>query len=336
MRRVLITGVTGQDGSYLADMLLHKGYEVHGIVRRSSTIPTERIDHIVDDLHLHYGCVTDGSRVTNLIAEIRPDEIYHMAAQSHVRISFDTPMETVQSIVAGGVNVLEAVRMLCPSTRVYQSCSSEMFGALPPPQSETTPFEPVSPYACAKVFLYHLGRLYRRAHNLFVSNGILFNHESERRGVNFVTRKVAQAAARIKAGKQDSLVLGNLDAVRDWGYAPEYCEAMWLMLQHSGPDDFVVATGVDHTIRELLTSMFGHVDLDWQDYVTIDPKFYRKAEVAHLRGSPDKVRDQLGWKSSIAFSELCHRMVTFEVRQLQGDTDDLCDGRYWFCRSEAP
>ncbi len=329
MKKALITGITGQDGSYLAELLLAKGYEVHGMVRRSSTFGTERIDHIYRDPHLpdthlvlHYGDLTDGLGVTNLILDVEPDEIYNLGAQSHVRVSFDQPVYTLMSDGVGALNILEAARQLNKrkETRVYQASSSEMFGkVLETPQTETTPFNPQSPYACAKVYAFHQTVNHRRSYDMFATNGILFNHESERRGETFVTRKITRAATRIKLGLQEKLYLGNLDAKRDWGYAKDYVEAMWLMLQQDQPDDYVIATGETHTIREFLDLSFGHLDLDWNDYVEIDPRYFRPAEVDLLLGDASKAREQLGWEPMTDLNELARIMVEHDLELAQNE-----------------
>lgn len=318
----LITGITGQDGSFLAELLLAKGYQVHGLVRRSSTFGTERIDHLYQDPHtspnllLHYGDLTDGQALTNLVLEIQPDEIYNLGAQSHVRVSFDQPVYTLQTVGVGALNVLEAARLLNKTkpVRVYQASSSEMYGdVMETPQSETTPFNPQSPYACAKVFAFHQTVNYRRGYNLFASNGILFNHESERRGETFVTRKITRAATRIKLGLQDTLYLGNIDAKRDWGYARDYVDGMWRMLQHDEPDDFVLATGETHTVREFLDLVFGQLDLDWNDYVKIDPRYFRPAEVELLLGDASKAKEKLGWEATTDLRQLAKIMVDHDL-----------------------
>lgn len=319
MKSALITGITGQDGSYLAELLLEKGYMVHGMIRRSSTFGTQRIDHLYEDPHLpdtrlrlHYGDLTDGLGVTNLVLETEPDEIYNLAAQSHVRVSFDQPLYTLMADGVGALHVLEAARQLNrkKETRVYQASSSEMFGkALETPQSETTPFNPQSPYACAKVYAFHQTVNYRHSYDLFAANGILFNHESPRRGETFVTRKITRAVARIKAGMQGRLYLGNLEAQRDWGYAKDYVEAMWRMLQHDSPDDFVIATGQTHSIRDFLDLAFGQLDLDWRQYVEIDPNYYRPSEVDVLLGDYSKAHRELGWQPTIDFEGLVRLMV---------------------------
>lgn len=319
----LITGITGQDGSYLAELLLEKGYVVHGIVRRSSSFNTDRIDHIYRDPHesgtrlfLHYGDLTDGQNLTNLLLDVAPDEIYNLGAQSHVRVSFDSPAYTVQTVGVGALNVLEAARQLNKSkpTRVYQASSSEMFGeVLETPQRETTPFSPQSPYACAKVYAFHQTVNYRKSYDLFASNGILFNHESPRRGETFVTRKITRAATRIKVGLQEKLYLGNLDAKRDWGYAKDYVEGMWRILQHDEPDDFVLATGETQTIRTFLDHAFGVLDLDWNDYVEIDPRYFRPAEVDILLGDSSKAKEKLGWQPSTSCKQLAELMVEHDL-----------------------
>jgi GDPmannose 4,6-dehydratase len=321
-KSALITGITGQDGSYLAELLLDKGYLVHGLVRRSSSFSTGRIDHLYRDAHespklrLHYGDLTDGQALTNLVQEIEPDEIYNLGAQSHVRVSFDQPVYTLMSDGVGALNVLEAARLLNKrkKVKVYQASSSEMFGmVLETPQTEKTPFNPQSPYACAKVYAFYQTVNYRRSYDLFASNGILFNHESPRRGETFVTRKITRAATRIKLGMQKKLYLGNIDAKRDWGYAKDYVEAMWLMLQHSEPDDFVIATGKTATIREFLDLTFNHLGLKWEDYVEIDPRYFRPAEVDLLLGDGSKAKDKLGWTPKTDLAELARLMVESDL-----------------------
>ncbi|MGY8750138.1 MAG: GDP-mannose 4,6-dehydratase [Pirellulales bacterium] len=326
-KKALITGITGQDGSYLAELLLGKGYEVHGVVRRSSSFNTDRIDHIYRDPHesdaklfLHYGDLTDGQNLTNLVLDAKPDEIYNLGAQSHVRVSFDAPAYTVQVVGIGALNVLEAARQLnkTHTTKVYQASSSEMFGdVIETPQTETTPFQPQSPYACAKVYAFHQTVNYRQAYDLFAVNGILFNHESPRRGETFVTRKITRAATRIKLGLQDKLFLGNLDAKRDWGYAKDYVEGMWRMLQHSEPDDFVLATGETQTIRQFLDYSFGRLDLDWSKYVEIDPRYFRPTEVNLLLGDASKAKDVLGWAPQTSCKELAEIMVDHDLELAQ-------------------
>jgi GDPmannose 4,6-dehydratase len=318
-RRALITGITGQDGSYLAELLLSKGYEVHGIVRRSSSFNTGRVDHIYQDPHhpnprliLHYGDLTDGGSLTNLVLTIEPDEIYNLAAQSHVRVSFDQPVYSVDVGALGTLRVLEAARQLnrTKQVRVYQASSSEMFGqVVETPQRETTPFRPRSPYACAKVFSFHQTVNYREAYDMFACNGILFNHESPRRGETFVTRKITRSATRIREGLQDKVYLGNLDAKRDWGYAKDYVEAMWLMLQQDEPDDFVIATGETHSVEDFLAESFKCVGLFWQDHVEIDPRYFRPAEVELLLGDPRKAKEKLGWQPRTTFKHLVKAMV---------------------------
>jgi GDPmannose 4,6-dehydratase len=324
MKKALITGITGQDGSYLAELLLGKGYIVHGVIRRASSFNTERLDPIYKDPHrndvrlfLHYGDVADSVVTSTLIAEIQPDEIYNLAAQSHVRVSFDIPEYTGDVTAMGTTRILEAARKAAPKARFYQATSSEMFGlAREMPQRETTAFYPRSPYGAAKVYSYWMTVNYRESYNLHASNGILFNHESPRRGETFVTRKITRAVARINAGVQKKLYLGNLDAKRDWGYAPEFVEAMWLMLQQDKPDDYVVATGETHTIRDFLDLSFGHAGLEWQKYVEIDPKYYRPAEVDVLIGDASKAKKQLGWVPKTKFPELVRIMTDADIALL--------------------
>ncbi|PZG00475.1 GDP-mannose 4,6-dehydratase [Micromonospora endophytica] len=324
-RVALISGITGQDGSYLTEFLLDKGYTVHGIKRRSSSFNTDRLDRI--DVHprnsearlfLHYGDLSDPATLTSMIRDIRPDEIYNLGAQSHVRVSFDIPGYTADVTALGALHMLEAARAAGIDCRYYQASSSEMFGSTPPPQREETPFHPRSPYACAKVYAYWSAVNYRESWDMFCVNGILFNHESPRRGENFVTRKVTRAVARIEAGLQDRLYLGNLDAVRDWGYAPEYVEAMWLALQQDTPDDYVVATGEGHTVRDFVQAAFEQVGLDWEQYVQIDPAYYRPAEVDALIGDYGKARRRLGWAPKTLFGDLVRIMVDAD-RQLLED-----------------
>jgi GDPmannose 4,6-dehydratase len=321
IKRALITGITGQDGSYLAELLLEKGYEVHGIIRRSSTFNTSRIDHLYRDPHdpearlfLHYGDLTDSSRLVTLVERVRPAEVYHLAAQSHVRVSFDEPEYTGDTTGLGTTRLLEAIRMVGVQTRFYQASSSEMFGSSPPPQCENTPFHPRSPYGAAKVYGYWVTRNYREAHGLFAVNGILFNHESPRRGETFVTRKLARAAARIKLGIETRVYLGNLDAIRDWGFAPEYVEGMWRMLQHDEPGDYVLATGTAYTVRDFAEHCFGRVDLDWRDYVTFDGTYLRPTEVDALIGDPSKAEFDLGWKAETLVPRLAEIMVDSELQ----------------------
>ena len=319
----LITGITGQDGSYLAELLLDKGYHVHGLVRRSSSSNTSRIDHVCSQpspahaqVQLHHGDLIDGLALRETILDIKPDEIYNLAAQSHVRVSFDNPIYTANVNAIGALNVLEAARQLNESkpTKVYQASSSEMFGdAVETPQNEQTPLRPRSPYGCSKVFAFHQTVNYREAYNLFAVNGILFNHESPRRGETFVTRKITRAAARIKLGLQDTLSLGNLDAKRDWGFAKDYVEGMWLMLQQDQPEDFVLATGVEHTIRQFLDFAFGYLDLDWNDHVETDPKYLRPSEVHLLRGDASKAKQILGWEAKTSCRELAELMVEHDL-----------------------
>lgn len=319
----LITGVTGQDGSYLAELLLDKGYEVHGLIRRASTFNTQRIDHLYTDPHdpdarlfLHYADLTDGSRLVTLLERIRPAEVYNLAAQSHVRVSFDEPEFTGLVTGIGTTRLLEAARMTGLQCRYYQASSSEMFGASPPPQNEDTPFYPRSPYGAAKVYSYWMTRNYREAYGMHAVNGILFNHESPRRGETFVTRKIAAASARISAGLQDHVYLGNLDAVRDWGYAKEYVEAMWLMLQHDEPTDFVVATGTACTVRDFADHCFSAVGLDYRDHVRFDARYLRPTEVDALIGDASKARELLGWEARVQPRELAQIMVTAELANL--------------------
>lgn len=321
-RSALITGITGQDGSYLAELLLGKGYQVHGLVRRSSSFSTGRIDHLYKDVHerpqllLHYGDLTDGQALTNLVHDLEPDEIYNLGAQSHVRVSFDQPVYTLMTDGVGALNVLEAARLLRKkkSVRVYQASSSEMYGkVLETPQTELTPFNPQSPYACAKVYAYFQTINYRRSYDLFACNGILFNHESPRRGETFVTRKITRAATRIKVGLQSKLYLGNLDAKRDWGYAKDYVEAMWLMLQQDVPEDYVIATGETRTIREFLGYVFEQLELDWQEFVEIDPRYFRPAEVDLLLGDATKAKQKLGWIAKTDVRELARIMVDHDL-----------------------
>jgi len=324
LKKALITGITGQDGSYLAELLLGKSYEVHGVIRRASSFNTERLDPIYTDPHasgarlfLHYGDLADAVVTSTLIAEIQPDEIYNLGAQSHVRVSFDIPEYTGDITGIGTARILEATRKAAPKARFYQASSSEMFGLVQEvPQRETTPFYPRSPYGAAKVYSYWMAVNYRESYGLHASNGILFNHESPRRGETFVTRKITRAVARIKAGVQKKLYLGNLDAKRDWGYAPEYVEAMWLMLQQDNPDDYVIATGETHSIREFLEISFNHAGLDWEKYVEIDPKYYRPAEVDLLIGDPSKAKKQLGWVPKTTFADLARLMTDADIAML--------------------
>ncbi|MAM38822.1 MAG: GDP-mannose 4,6-dehydratase [Erythrobacter sp.] len=323
-RRALVTGITGQDGSYLAELLLSKGYEVHGIIRRASTFNTHRIDHLYTDPHnseaklfLHYGDLSDGVRLVTLMAEINPDEVYNLAAQSHVRVSFDEPEHTADTTGTGTIRLLEAVRLSGIETRFYQASTSELYGATPPPQNEETPFYPRSPYAAAKLYSYWITKNYREAYDMFAVNGILFNHESPRRGETFVTRKITRAVARIKAGVQKDIYLGNLESIRDWGYAAEYVEGMWRMLQADEPEDFVLATGVGYTIKDFLETSFGHVELDWQEFVKFDERYLRPTEVDALIGDPTKASEKLGWVPTIDGKELAKLMVDADVKALE-------------------
>lgn len=326
MKKALITGITGQDGSYLAELLLSKDYDVYGIIRRSSSFNTDRIDHIYQDphasgrrLHLVYGDLNDASSLNKILRDVKPDEIYNLGAQSHVRVSFDIPEYTAEVGGLGTLRLLEAIRDTGISTKFYQASSSELYGKVQEvPQKETTPFYPRSPYAAAKLYAYWITVNYRESYGLFACNGILFNHESPRRGETFVTRKVTKAAAAIKQGLQDKLYLGNLDAKRDWGFAGDYVEAMWLMLQQEKPEDFVIATGETYSIRDLLDEAFGHLGLDWQQYVEIDPRYYRPAEVDLLIGDPTKAKTVLGWEPKVKFKDLVKMMVDADLAALQG------------------
>lgn len=329
MKKALITGITGQDGSYLAELLLSKGYEVHGLIRRSSSFNTERIDHLYNDPHersaklfLHYGDLTDGTGLARLMQSIAPDEVYNLGAQSHVRVSFDSPEYTGDVVGLGTQRLLEAIRHtgLIEKVRYYQASSSEMFGKVQEvPQTEKTPFWPRSPYSCAKVYGYWLTINYRESYGLHGSNGILFNHESPRRGETFVTRKITRAATRIKLGLQEKLFMGNLDAKRDWGYAKEYVEMMWLMLQQDTPDDYVVATNETHSVREFIEETFAHLDLDWEKYVEYDQRYERPAEVDLLIGNPEKAKIQLGWEPKVRFKELVKIMVDSDLKLAQSE-----------------
>ncbi len=323
-KKAFITGITGQDGSYLAELLLSKEYEVHGLIRRASTFNTSRIDHIYVDPHqpgakllLYYGDLSDGSQLTNLIYNIRPDEIYHLGAQSHVRVSFDMPEYTGDITGLGTARILEALRRSGLKAKFYQASSSEMFGSVPPPQNENTPFHPRSPYAAAKVYAYWMTVNYREGYNLFASNGILFNHESPRRGQTFVTRKITRAVAEILAGRQEYLYLGNLEAKRDWGYAPEYVEATWLILQQDEPDDYVLGTGECHSVQEFVEEAFRYVGLDWEEYVKIDPRYFRPTEVELLLADPAKAREKLGWEPKVTFKELVRIMVDADMAAVE-------------------
>ncbi|MBD0863098.1 GDP-mannose 4,6-dehydratase [Gordonia sp. zg691] len=333
MKKALITGITGQDGSYLAELLLSKGYEVHGLIRRCSTFNTSRIDHLYQDPHepdarlfLHYGDLSDGARLVTLLSTIEPDEVYNLAAQSHVRVSFDEPEHTGNTTGIGSIRLLEAVRQSKVQCRYYQASSSEMFGASPPPQCETTVFYPRSPYGAAKVYSYWITRNYREAYDLFAVNGILFNHESPRRGETFVTRKITRAVARIQAGLESHLYLGNLEAVRDWGYAPEYVEGMWRMLQADEPSDYVLATGLSFTVRDFVERAFDHAGLCWQDHVRFDDRYLRPTEVDSLIGDATKARDQLGWKAEVDAPEIARIMVDADIAALR------CEGTSWIDR----
>lgn len=341
-KRALITGITGQDGSYLAELLLRKGYEVHGLIRRASTFNTARIDHLyVDphetgsDLHLHYGDLTDGSRLVTLLAGIRPHEVYNLGAQSHVRVSFDEPEHTGDTTGMGTIRMLEAVRLAGIETRFYQASSSEMFGATPPPQNEETPFHPRSPYGAAKVYSYWATRNYRESYGMFAVNGILFNHESPRRGETFVTRKITRAVAAIQAGKQELLYMGNLDALRDWGYAPEYVEGMWRMLQVDEPEDYVLATGEKYSVKDFLEISFEHAGLKWEDHVRFDERYLRPAEVDSLMGDPSKAQAKLGWKATVHTPELARIMVEADAAALKsnGRWVDSVDLGSWLAAS---
>lgn len=323
MKKAFVTGITGQDGSYLAELLLAKGYEVHGLIRRASTFNTKRIDHLYEDpqakdkrLFLHYGDLTDGSRLVTLLASIQPAEVYHLAAQSHVRVSFDEPEYTGDTTGMGTTRLLEAIRMIGLDCRFYQASSSEMYGATAPPQNEDTPFYPRSPYGAAKLYGYWMTRNYREAYDMFAVNGILFNHESPRRGETFVTRKISRAVAAIKLGRQDRLYLGNLDACRDWGYAPEYVEGMWRMLQHDTPADYVIATGTSYSVRDFVSLSFAHVGLDWEQYVDYDARYVRPTEVDSLIGDASKAMTELGWKAQVHVPELVQIMVDADLAAL--------------------
>ena len=326
MKKAFITGVNGQDGSYLAELLLAKGYEVHGLIRRSSSFNTQRLDDIYRDPHeagvrflMHYGDLSDSGSMINLIRNLEPDEIYHLGAQSHVKVSFEIPESTADATAMGAIRILEAIRASGVQTRFYQASSSEMYGAAPPPQNEETPFHPRSPYGVSKVFGYWVTVNYREAYGMFACNGILFNHESIRRGETFVTRKITRAVARIKAGLQEKLYLGNLEAKRDWGYAPEYVEAMWLMLQQDQPEDFVIATGETHTVKEFVELAFDRVGLDWEPHVEIDPRYFRPAEVDTLLGDPSKAREKLGWSATTSFDDLVALMVDADIQLLEDE-----------------
>ena len=344
MKIALITGITGQDGSYLAELLLNNGYEVHGIIRRSSTFNTGRIDHIYVDSHdpnarlfLHYGDLSDSEQISNIIYNVKPDEVYHLGAQSHVRVSFDIPEYSGNVTALGSTRILEAIRRSKNSVKFYQASSSEMFGASPPPQTEETPFKPKSPYACAKVYAYWMGLNYREGYNLFACNGLLFNHESPRRGETFVTRKVTRAIANILAKKQNKLYLGNLESKRDWGYAPEYVECMWKILQNEHPEDFVVGTGESHSVREFVEEVFSYVGLDMEEYVRIDSRYFRPTEVEELVADPTKAKKKLNWDPKIKFNDLVKIMVDADTRaaglEAIGEGDEIIkkkfQNRWW-------
>ncbi|NDJ17175.1 GDP-mannose 4,6-dehydratase [Myxacorys almedinensis] len=339
-KRALLTGITGQDGSYLSELLLEKGYEVHGIIRRTSTFNTDRIDHIYEDPHiegaqlfLHYGDLTDGTTLRRILEEVQPSELYNLGAQSHVRVSFDAPEYTADAVGMGALRLLEATRDYQQRTgnevRYYQAGSSEMYGkVVEVPQTEATPFYPRSPYACAKMFAHWQTVNYRESYDMFAANGILFNHESPRRGETFVTRKITRAIAQIVAGRQKKLYMGNLDAKRDWGYAKDYVRAMWLMLQQDRADDYVVATGETHSVQEFLTIAFGRVNLDWQAYVEFDERYLRPTEVDLLIGNPAKAKQKLGWEPSVTFEELVHLMVDADLRALGLKTSANSNGEH--------
>src|SRR5712692_1035130 len=323
MKTALITGVTGQDGSYLAEFLLRKGYQVHGIKRRSSSFNTERVEGIYRDFHepetrfyMHFADLSDSGSLSKLLHELRPDEIYNLGSQSHVRVSFEIPEYTADITGCGAVRLLEAIRQTGLKARFYQASSSEIFGATPPPQSETTPLHPRSPYGCAKAFAHWSTINYRESYGMFASNGVLFNHESPRRGETFVTRKITRAVAHIKFGLQEKLYLGNLDARRDWGYAPDYVEAMWLMLQQDAPDDYVIGTGISHSVRDFVEVAFDYAGLDWRRHLEIDPRYYRPAEVDHLVADASKARRKLGWNHTVGFEELVRLMIDADMSAL--------------------
>ncbi|KCZ72161.1 GDP-mannose 4,6-dehydratase [Candidatus Methanoperedens nitroreducens] len=344
-KKALITGITGQDGSYLAEFLLSKGYEVHGIIRRASTFNTTRIEHIYVDPHksdarlfLHYGDLSDSEQISNVIYNIRPDEVYHLGAQSHVRVSFDVPEYTGNITALGTTRILEAIRRSGNNIKFYQASSSEMFGASPPPQNESTPFRPRSPYAAAKIYSYWMAVNYREGYDIFACNGILFNHESPRRGETFVTRKITRAIASIISKKQDNLYLGNLDARRDWGYSPEYVMFMWKMLQNKMPDDFVIGTGETHSVREFVDESFSYAGLDQDEFIKIDPRYYRPTEVEALVADPDKAIKKLKWKPKVKFEELVKIMVDADMRAAGlepiGEGDEIIKKKFpdrWWC-----
>lgn len=341
MKKAIITGITGQDGSYLAELLLTKGYEVHGIIRRASTFNTKRIDHLYKDPHvvdgsarlfLHYGDMGTTGSLGDVIYDTKPDEIYHLAAQSHVRVSFDMPEYTADVTGLGTTRMLEAVRRLGKGTRFYQASTSELFGSATPPQSETTPFHPQSPYAAAKLYAYWMVENYRDGYGMYTVNGILFNHESPRRGETFVTRKITRALAAIIAGRQDKLFLGNLDAKRDWGYAPEFVEAMHMLLQQDQPDDYVIGTGESHSVRDFLDEAFGYADLDWTKYVEIDPRYFRPTEVDYLLADPTKAKEKIGWSPKVKFHELVRIMVDADLELMglphPGEGENIINERF--------
>jgi GDPmannose 4,6-dehydratase len=324
MKKAIVTGGTGQDGSYLTELLLTKGYEVHALKRRSSSFNTDRLDHLYRDFHdcgthffLHYGDLTDGGSLVKLLYDIRPDEIYNLAAQSHVKVSFEIPEYTADVVACGTLRLLEAIRLTGLGCRFYQASSSEMFGSTPPPQCETTTLRPRSPYGCAKVFGHHITVNYRESYGLHASSGILFNHESPRRGETFVTRKITRAVAHIKLGLQKKLYLGNMEARRDWGYAPDYVRAMWMILQQDVADDYVVGTGEAHTVREFVELAFAYADVDWREFVEVDPRYFRPAEVDYLLADASKARRVLGWEPSVSFSDLVRIMVEADVADVQ-------------------
>ena len=338
-KKALITGITGQDGSYLAELLLSKSYEVHGIIRRSSTFNTSRIDHIYVDPHdpnarlfLHYGDLSDSEQISNIIYNIKPDEIYHLGAQSHVRVSFETPEYTGNVIALGTTRLLEAIKRSGNKVKFYQASSSEMFGASPPPQNEETPFRPRSPYACAKVYAYFMTKNYRYGYDMFTCNGILFNHESPRRGETFVTRKITRGIARILAKKDKYLYLGNLDAKRDWGFAPEYVECMWQMLQSKVPGDFVLGTGESHSVKDFVEKAFSYAGLDWNDYVKIDPRYFRPTEVEELVAGSTKAKEKLGWNPKVEFDDLVKIMIDADMRAVGlepiGEGDEIVKRKF--------
>lgn len=311
----LISGISGQDGSFLAEQLLNKGFEVHGIIRRQSTFGTKRIDHVFNQLHLHYGDLTDANSISNLVAELKPEFVINLGCQSHVKVSFENPNYTVDTIVQGTLNLLEAIRQHSPETRFYQASSSEMFGdVLETPQTETTPFNPQSPYGCAKCFGYFITKNYRKAYNLFAANGILYNHESRRRSETFVTRKITRAATRIKLGLQDILYLGNTKAKRDWGDSEEYMDAIWRILNHTEPDDFIIATGKTHSVQEFADIVFKKLDLNSDEYIKIDPKYFRPAEVNLLLGDPSKAKKILGWEPKVDLEQLATKMIEHDLK----------------------